>query len=153
MRSLILAAFLAAAFPLAAEIIDNVRGEQIFIRDKGTFTLWGVNLPPGPGAPFGIPAYHTLREYLARNSKVTCTYPGGKAAIFERNGVDVGLALIRMGLGWHDETALPVNDPRHREYAAAEAAAKSLKLGVWSEKNPPAGVDPGPRRKGRKRRR
>jgi len=54
-------------------------------------------------------------------------------------GDDVGLELIRRGLAWHYTAYAGEQRPAERaRYAAAEAAARSRRLGLWAGSDPVA---------------
>lgn len=46
--------------------------------------------------------------------------------------LNVGLELIRRGLGWYDGTEFELAE----EYREAEAAAREQRLGLWADENP-----------------
>jgi len=143
MRRLILAAFLAAALPLAsdqfpAQVVEIMPdSQQINVKGRGPMPLWGVNLPREKWM-WGKIVRAVLIQLLVDRGKVICTTIPRSingAARFTQHKKDIGLIMLRMGLAWHDPEAAPKDDPLHSVYAEAEKNARRFSHGIWGEPN------------------
>ena len=128
--------FAAEQFP--AQVVEIMADtQQIRVKGRGVFPIWGVNLPRESWM-WGNIVKVALTQMLVNRGKVTC-FPASRdirgAARFVQHGNDVGLILLKMGLGWHDPQSWPGDDPMHAIYAQAEQMARKNRVGIWSEPN------------------
>lgn len=168
-KYVLLATVIAAGWPLLlhaeAEAFGLVTCERPrSVHDGDTFRclsgerdfpvrVAGIDAPE-TGQAFWRVSRDYLRRLVAEGTVVDCY----KTDRFERqvcrvkdpNGIDVALELVRTGLAWHtvNYRSEQAEDEQER-YGAAEAAARSRGLGLWSQSEP---LEPGECRALRKQR-
>lgn len=139
------AQFLLAAIILA---VTPQTVQPLRVHDGDTFTavgadkvaaeyrLWGVDAPELDQA-WGKVSRAALLE-LVQGRRVTVTPCGShfqRVVVRVTSGAgDVGIALLSLGLAWHDRRFAP----DRADYAAAEAEARAARRGLWSEDSPVA---------------
>ena len=96
---------------------------------------------PETGQAFWRVSRDYLRRMVAEGTVVDCykTDPFERQVCRVKNldGIDVALELVRSGLAWHTVKYLSEQaEEEQGRYAAAEAAARSRSLGLWSQSDP-----------------
>lgn len=134
-----------------------VTGRVVGVTDGDTLTILDASLQqhrvrlggvdtPERGQPWGKVAKSSLSALaFGRDATADC----GKADRWGRlvckvrvDGVDVGLAQVERGLGWHYKKYEREQAPADRDaYARAEVAARSARRGLWADPSPVAPWD------------
>lgn len=137
-----------AAFAAAAEL----EGRVVAIRDGDTVDvltadnararvrLAGIDAPES-GQPYGNAAKRALSALTYREQVRVAwakhdDYGRIVGTVYVR-GADVNLRMIERGLAWHYKAyAAEQGGYDRRRYAAAEASARSQRLGLWRDASP-----------------
>jgi micrococcal nuclease len=144
---LLLLPVLASGAELAGRVVRVVDGDTLLVLDatktQHKIRLAGIDCPE-KGQPWGSRAKQALSGYVF-DHQVTVEWSKldryervvGKVLDGER---DVNLALVRDGLAWWYRKYANEQSPVDRNlYEAAEAKAKTERVGLWSD---PAPVPP-----------
>jgi len=138
---LCLAASTASAQSTRARVVAVTDGDTLMVRTSGKrlikVRLASIDAPETP-QPFGKAAKAALSD-LAFGRDVVLSggrfdRDGNLVAKMQREGVDVSLELVRMGLAWW--YPMRVNDPSFEErdaYTAAEESAREAGRRLWSD--------------------
>jgi endonuclease YncB( thermonuclease family) len=141
-----LAAFAAAAAAaeLAGRVVAIADGDTLELltaeRTRVRVRLFAIDAPER-GQPYGTAARRALSD-LAHGRQALVVW--AKADDFGRvvgtvfvEGADVNLRMIERGLAWHYKAyAREQSAPERQRYAAAEAAARTRRVGLWREVKP-----------------
>lgn len=145
----------AAHADIAGKVVAVTDGDTITVLDAANrqhkVRLTGIDAPER-GQPFGTASRDHLSGLIAGKQVVV---ESGSQDRYGRTlgkvrfeGVDVNLEQVRAGMAWwyrYYAKTQPVED--RASYEAAEEAAKSKCLGLWSDPNP---ITPYDWRKGRR---
>lgn len=132
----------AATDRFTGKVVSVTDGDTIAVIRDGYATpvrLDGIDCPES-GQPFSQRARRRVAELALRKiAEVRVTTTDIHQRLVARvlvDGVDLSTTLVREGLAWH--FLRYSTDP---ELAAAEAAARAARVGIWSEPNPVAPWD------------
>jgi endonuclease YncB( thermonuclease family) len=140
------AATAAQAQVQAVRVVRVVDGDTLVVRTAESLNLkvrlQGIDAPEC-GMPFGQQAQRFLEQLvLGRTVQMATTGRdryGRTVATLEMGGQDVGLALLRAGIAWHDrrfDKALPAAE--RLVYILAQQGAKVGREGLWASDVPEA---------------
>ncbi len=136
---------------LACTSQSRIEGTAIRIIDGDTFELLTSNKRPIRIRLFGIDAPEKNQEFGTASKQVLASRIFQKKVIVEKvntdrngrmvavvycDGVDINLYMIRSGMAWHF-----TRYSKRQDYANAEQAARSEKVGLWSHASPIAPWD------------
>ena len=142
-------AILWASLTVAAEVLNGTvvgisDGDTITVLDNSSkehkVRLMGIDAPEKSQA-FGNEAKQTLLNYIYKK-EVSVEYKKydkykrivGKVTL---NGQDICLQMIVDGMAWHYTEYEKEQQKTDRElYREAEASARNVNIGIWSEKQP-----------------
>lgn len=146
----------ADAWILTGRVSAVVSGDTIKVVDdrkmQYTVRLAGVDAPEKFQA-YGQRSLESLRELVFQRG-VAVEIPGNDRKAARRGkvlmqGRDVNLEQISRGMAWHDRSQAAGLSTADREaYAAAEAAARQQRAGLWRDARP---VPPWEYRQGRRK--
>jgi endonuclease YncB( thermonuclease family) len=132
---------------------DLIAGRVVSVQDGDTLTVAdarsgeGVRVrlatidAPERGQAFSNKSRGSLSQMAsgrdARVEVVDRDRYGRAVGIVTVDGTDLGLEQIRRGFAWHYEAyARQQTDEGRKSYAAAQAAARSARQGLWTDRNP-----------------
>lgn len=147
MKRLLALALLAPALAGASVVCSETRGFHdgdtfaCVSRDGETFVVRVAGLDaPETGQGFWRVSRDRLRELAAAGTAVDCYKTdryGRQVCRVRRPSGDVVEQLIHEGLAWHSVKYADEQTAEERQrYAAAEAAARVARRGLWSEPDP-----------------
>lgn len=130
----------------------NLVGKVISVQDGDTVTMvddesnlhririGGIDAPEKDQPYGGVSTAHLTELSYGKLARAECFKVdryGRDVCTVWVNGVDVGLAQLRMGLAWHYKRYSSEQSPEQRQaYAKAEDAARATVLGLWFQENP-----------------
>jgi micrococcal nuclease len=146
---------------LQGEIMQVKDGDTVVVRpsDGGEFficRLYGIDSPEkpkrgNPGQPYGAEATRELKKLiLGQTVEVTTTGDityDRQVCLIKKDGADINLQMVKMGYAWAYRKYL--KRPYDSEYIDAERDARSMRLGLWKDRNP---IPPWEFRKAQRRR-
>ena len=136
-------------FEVNAEVLNGTvvgisDGDTITVQDKSNnehkVRLMGIDAPEKSQA-FGIEAKQTLSNYIYKK-EISVEYKKldkykrivGKVTL---DGKDICLKMIVDGMAWHYTEYDKEQSKTDRDlYREAEASARNVNIGIWSEKQP-----------------
>jgi endonuclease YncB( thermonuclease family) len=140
----LLAPVRSGALELHGRVVRVVDGDSITVLDAARrefkVRLAAIDAPER-GQPFGQVSRSNLSD-LVFGEMVTVEVDkvdrwGRLVGRVLRNGVDIGMEQLRTGLAWHFRRYADEQPPALREaYAAAEAAARAARVGLWRDAEP-----------------
>lgn len=140
----LLAPLICWADSLSGRVVGVADGDTVTVlvngHDQYKIRVSGIDAPEKK-QPFGQKAKAKMSELVYDKDVVVEWHKkdryGRTIGVVVVDGQDAGLSLLRSGLAWHYKQYQKEQEPEDRErYRAAEEAARSERVGLWTDAEP-----------------